>query len=57
MPIMDGIEAATELFRLKEVGQISRLPPILAHTAFTDPKIKERCFEIGMCDFIPKPTD
>jgi two-component system sensor histidine kinase/response regulator len=50
MPEMDGVEAA-QLIKKKGFSDL----PIIALTASVFRKDRERCLEIGMCDFIPKP--
>lgn len=52
MPIMDGFEATTRI--LEEYGK--NAPPIVALTANTSLKDRERCFATGMSDFVDKPV-
>jgi two-component system sensor histidine kinase/response regulator len=52
MPEMDGF-ATTEKIRAT-TG--SRTPPIVALTANISVQDRERCFAVGMCDFIGKPA-
>ena len=52
MPIMDGFEA-TENIRAKE-GSDFHLP-IVAVTANAMSSDKQRCFDVGMDDFLKKP--
>lgn len=49
MPKMDGI-TATQKIRASNL-----IVPIIAMTAHTLPKEKEKCFDIGMNDYISKP--
>lgn len=56
MPEMDGYEA-TELIRLGQSGMNSKDIPIIAVTADTTEKTKNRVFAIGMDDYITKPID
>ncbi|KAK3937302.1 hypothetical protein QBC46DRAFT_393066 [Diplogelasinospora grovesii] len=51
MPILDGHEAAA---KIREAG--IRVP-IVAMTAYALKGDRERCFEHGMDDYIPKPVD
>lgn len=53
MPHMDGLET---MRRLCESSPASRLPPIIALTSATSPEIRERCFLLGMDDFLAKPV-
>jgi PAS domain S-box-containing protein len=57
MPVMDGYEA-TILIRKEEVLSCSeRTIPIVALTANAMPEDRERCFSVGMNDYITKPID
>lgn len=51
MPEMDGLEA-TRIIRRIESGKNT---PIVALTAHTRQEERDRCFEAGMSDFLPKP--
>lgn len=51
MPVMDGIEATTQIRLLPEYIHI----PIIGVTAGTILGEKEKCLESGMNDFLPKP--
>jgi len=52
MPEMDGIEATRRIRQMQEpVGQL----PIIAMTANAMSSDKERCFEVGMNDYMSKP--
>ncbi|MGL4996694.1 MAG: response regulator [Deefgea sp.] len=53
MPEMDGLEA-TRLIRSQTVGGASNVP-IIALTANALADDKQRCFEVGMDDFLVKP--
>lgn len=53
MPQMDGLAATQEIRRRCPE---SKQPIIIAFTAYTLRNIKERCFSIGMDDFILKPV-
>ncbi|WP_184544673.1 response regulator [Mucilaginibacter sp. FT3.2] len=52
MPEMDGYEATRQI---REWRNDKSNIPIIAMTAHTMPGEKEKCFEIGMNDFLPKP--
>ncbi len=52
MPEMDGF-ATTELILAK---QGVNAPPIVALTANTTARDREKCFAAGMCDFVDKPA-
>jgi CheY-like chemotaxis protein len=51
MPVMDGITASKKIRENKELDHI----PIIAMTADVVGEIKEKCLDIGMNEFIPKP--
>lgn len=51
MPEMDGYEAATRIKQMKDYKDI----PIFAMTADAVTGVKEKCFEVGMIDFVSKP--
>ena len=51
MPVMDGYEAANEIFKLR-----SDLP-IIAQTAFTSDDELLKCKDSGFTDFVTKPID
>lgn len=53
MPIMDGYQA-TKLIRAKEITN-GKYIPIIAVTAFAMESDRQKCFEIGMDDYISKP--
>lgn len=50
MPGMDGFELYSELS-----SKFSNLSPVIALTASAHESLKQKCFEIGMSDFISKP--
>ncbi|NVC62593.1 response regulator [Vibrio sp. 05-20-BW147] len=53
MPVLDGFET-TKLLRAKDSW--SRVVPIIALTANVVVEDKQRCFDVGMTDFIAKPV-
>ena len=57
MPVMDGYEA-TILIRKEEVlSGVESSIPIVALTANAMPEDRERCFSVGMNDYITKPIN
>jgi CheY-like chemotaxis protein len=52
MPEMDGYEATRRI--IAAAG--GKAPPIIAVTANTSPRDRERSLAAGMSDFIPKPV-
>lgn len=55
MPILDGWETTKMIHKMKNLGQIRVLPPIIGATAYTDEGIREKCLDSGMYDVIIKP--
>lgn len=51
MPVMNGLEATVEIQKLKP-GL-----PVIAITAFVHSDDKQRCFDAGCVDFLPKPCN
>ena len=54
MPLMDGIESAKKIKEYSKKHNIEKFC-IIACTAFSDIKTKEKCFEAGMDYFLKKP--
>lgn len=53
MPVMDGIEATQRIRRFD--SEISRVP-IIGFSAHNHGEIRQRCFEVGMDEFLCKPV-
>ncbi|TAN48155.1 MAG: response regulator, partial [Methylococcaceae bacterium] len=53
MPVMDGFEAARCIRELPQGQQL----PIIAMTAAVMQEDQERCYAVGMVDFLAKPID
>ncbi|MCV5949919.1 response regulator, partial [Escherichia coli] len=55
MPVMDGFEA-TQIIRQIEVKEkrASRIPIIALTASVVDDDI-QKCFDVGMDDYVPKP--
>jgi len=54
MPIMDGYEATAEIRRLKRQDGDEEVP-IIALTAHTTVDDREKCYTVGMVDYLGKP--
>lgn len=57
MPVMDGYEASVLIRKEERLSGIDQSIPIVALTANAMPEDRERCFAVGMNDFISKPID
>ncbi|MCG9630271.1 response regulator [Vibrio sp. Isolate30] len=55
MPVMDGFEATANIRRIEQEINSSRRIPIIALTASVIDDDIQRCFDVGMDDYIPKP--
>ena len=56
MPEMDGLEA-TRAIRDASTPVLNHAVPIIAMTAHVMKEDRERCFEAGMDDYVPKPLN
>jgi signal transduction histidine kinase/CheY-like chemotaxis protein len=54
MPEMDGLEATR---RIRQLGALGKIVPIIAMTANAMQEDRRRCLEAGMNDFVAKPID
>lgn len=54
MPVMDGLSFTQEFRRREEVDNHM---PIIALTAHYNNDVRQRCFDIGMDEFLIKPVD
>jgi CheY-like chemotaxis protein len=54
MPEMDGLEATR---RIRQLGALGKVVPIIAMTANAMQEDRRRCLEAGMNDFVAKPID
>lgn len=52
MPEMDGLEATINIRKIEQENNLEKTP-IIALTA--NDALKEKCFEVGMCEFMTKP--
>jgi signal transduction histidine kinase/DNA-binding response OmpR family regulator len=55
MPVMDGFEATENIRRIEQEINSPRRIPIIALTASVIDDDIQRCFDVGMDDYIPKP--
>ncbi len=54
LPGINGIEATV---KIRHPGGINHQTPIVALTAHTDKRTRQRCSDVGMDDFLAKPFD
>lgn len=57
MPDKDGYQTTREILGFYKENNSNQEPVIIACTAFNTELEKQKCFENGMRDFIPKPID
>ncbi|WP_139684939.1 response regulator [Vibrio tasmaniensis] len=55
MPVMDGFEATSNIRRVEKETNASRRIPIIALTASVIDDDIQKCFDVGMDDYVPKP--
>ena len=55
MPVMDGFEATDHIRRIEKETQATRRIPIIALTASVIDDDIQKCFDVGMDDYVPKP--
>lgn len=55
MPVLDGFEATQKIRVIEKENNLQQHVPIVALTANAHSKDKDRCFDVGMDDYLPKP--
>ncbi|WP_346855979.1 response regulator [uncultured Draconibacterium sp.] len=55
LPEMDGYEITTEIRKMEKVKGTDKPVPIIAITANTLDNDREKCFEVGMNEYLSKP--
>lgn len=55
LPEMDGYEITTEIRKLEKERGITNPVPIIAITANTLDNDREKCFQVGMNEYLSKP--
>ncbi|WP_186170549.1 response regulator [Vibrio chagasii] len=55
MPIMDGFDATRNIRRIEKETNSTRRIPIIALTASVIDDDIQKCFDVGMDDYVPKP--
>ncbi|MFA0115080.1 response regulator [Vibrio sp. 10N.261.46.E11] len=55
MPVMDGFEATSNIRRVEKETNASRRIPIIALTASVIDDDIQKCFDVGIDDYLPKP--
>lgn len=56
MPIMDGFDSASEIFKFQQTQNLARYSKIVALTAFQNEETITRCLKIGMKKVYNKPA-
>lgn len=57
MPVMDGFEATNIILAQHTEKNDKNLPAIIALTADATPTTKDKCYDVGMVDYLVKPID
>ncbi|CAK1713333.1 response regulator [Vibrio crassostreae] len=55
MPVMDGFDATSHIRRIEKETEATRRIPIIALTASVIDDDVQKCFDVGMDDYLPKP--
>jgi CheY-like chemotaxis protein len=55
MPVMDGYAATNAIREMEDGFKDGRRVPIVALTAHALPEVRQRCFAVGMDDYLTKP--
>ncbi|WP_210472831.1 response regulator [Vibrio crassostreae] len=55
MPVMDGFDATSHIRRIEKETEATRRIPIIALTASIIDDDIQKCFDVGMDDYVPKP--
>ncbi|MCG9640635.1 response regulator [Vibrio sp. Isolate34] len=55
MPVMDGFDATSHIRRIEKETEATRRIPIIALTASVIDDDIQKCFDVGMDDYVPKP--
>jgi len=55
MPVMDGYAATNTIREIEDGFKDGRRVPIVALTAHALPEVRQRCFAVGMDDYLTKP--
>ncbi|MDH5887935.1 response regulator [Vibrio splendidus] len=55
MPVMDGFEATSNIRRVEKETNATRRIPIIALTASVIDDDIQKCFDVGMDEYVPKP--
>lgn len=55
MPVLDGFEATQKIRVIEKENNLQQHVPIVALTANAHSKDKDRCFDVGMDDYLSKP--